>query len=202
MLKKNVIVGSVAGIVLLGVLTTANAVPPPPAGWYVEGNIGNSKITNVTYASGNSVSGSGRGWNVNGGYKFMPYFATEIGYTKYADAKGKISGTTIAQDSHYAYDIAGKAILPIADSGAEVFAKLGLASLRSHVTVENQSFVSANGIVVNSGSHHATGGYAGLGAQYTAWQALAVNAQWQYAKGNSKTGNYQLYSLGISYTFA
>lgn len=202
MLKKNVILGSVAGVVLLGALTSANAVPAPPAGWYVEANIGNSKISNVTYATGNSVSGSGRGWNVNGGYKFMPYFATELGYTKYADAKGKISGTTIADDSHYAYDIAAKGILPIGESGADLFSKLGVARLKSHVTAQNSSFIAANGITVNTGSHTATGVYFGLGGEYTAWQALAVNAQWQYAKGNSKTGNYQLYSLGVSYTFA
>ena len=197
MLNKKLI----ASVVLLGAFSSAYAVMPPPSGWYLEGNIGKSKITGANDVSGGTTTGNGRGWNINGGYKFMPYFAAEVGYTKYADANGKIGGVTVAKDSQYSYDLAGKALLPLGASGAELFAKLGLARLKSKVTVQNQTYVTANGITVNSGSRSATGLYFGLGADFTVWQALALNGQWQYAKGNSKTGNYHLYSLGLSYTF-
>ncbi len=194
-LKK--IIGVSTSIIAMGVVTTAMAVPPPPFGWYIEGNIGSSKVSNVTYAPNDSISNSGRAYNINGGYKFLPYFAGEIGYTKYADAKAKVGSVSVATDSHYSYDIAAKGILPVAQSGLEFFAKLGAARLKSKVTQQNASFP-----LNNAGSNSTTGYYYGLGADYTVWQALALVGQWQRAKGNNKTGNYDLYSLGLSYTFA
>lgn len=187
---------------IMSIAGSVNAAVSVPEGWYAELNAGSSKVSNVTYAAGNSISSSSAGVNLNVGYKFMPYFAAEIGATKYGNATAKVSGVKVAQDKHYSYDLAGKALLPIADSGFELFAKLGIVQLRSHVTEQNSSFVAANGIVVNTGSHTVTGWLAGLGADYTVWQGLAVNGQWQYAKGNSKTGNYSLYSLGLTYTWA
>jgi hypothetical protein len=183
------------------VFTSVMAEPSLPAGWYLEANGGASKLSNATIATNSSISDSGVAWNANAGYKFMPYFAAEIGYTSYAKATAKVNGVKVATDSFYSYDIAAKALLPIADSGAEVFAKLGAAELKSKITVDNQSYVNANGIVVNSGSHSKTGYYFGLGADYTFWQSLAINGQWQRAKGSNQTGNFDLYSLGVSYLF-
>jgi hypothetical protein len=182
--------------------SSAFAIPPLAEGWYVEGNLGSSRITNITYASGNSVTRTGRGYNINLGYKFIPFFAAELGYTNYAQSTGSINGVKIASDTHYSYDIATKAMLPIADSGFELFAKLGAAQLKNKIKVENQSYVTTNGIVVNSGSNSVTGLYFGLGADYTFAQGVSFNGQWQRAKGNNKTGNYDLFSLGLSYIFA
>lgn len=192
--------------IILSILIWSLAVPvsaavPLPMGWYIEGNVGHAKTDNVSYADNTSLSSKGTGWNLNAGYKFNPYFAAEIGYTNYADATAKYSGTEVAKDVHYSYDVTSKALLPIHDTGIELFAKLGVARLHSDVTVSNESFVNANGINVKSGVHSVTGYYVGIGADYTAWSNVAINTQWQRAKGNSRTGNLDLYSLGLSYLF-
>ena len=180
-------------------LTSVMAVAPLPSGWYLEGNGGSSRVTNANYAPGSSLSSSGVGWNLNGGYKFIPFFAAEVGYTKYANSSSKISGVKVATATYYSYDLAGRGLLPIGDTGAELFAKLGIARLNSNVKATNAAV--SNGVAVATGTNNATGYYFGLGADYSFMPRLAVNGQWQRAKGNSKTGNLDLYSLGVSYLF-
>ncbi len=181
--------------------TGALAVAPLPIGWYLEANVGAPKISNVSYASNSSLSTSGLGWGINGGYKFMPFFAAEIGYTNYANSTAKVNGVKIATATYYSYDIAGKPILPIGDTGFELFAKLGIAHLNANVKSANSSYAKANNIVVSTGTKNVNGLYYGLGAEYYFIPALAVNGQWARAKGNSKTGNLSMYSLGVSYLF-
>lgn len=188
-------------ILSAGVMTSAMAVAPLPMGWYVDANVGTAKVTNASYASGSSFSNSGVGWNLNVGYKFTPFFAAEAGYTNYANSTSKVNGVKIATATYYTYDAAGKGILPIGDTGAELFAKLGIAHLNSNVKAENSSYATANGIAVSTGTSNVNGYYYALGAAYYFIPALAGNIQWQRAKGNSKTGNLALTSLGISYLF-
>lgn len=190
-----------AGLAATCTITSAMAITPLPTGWYVELNGGRSKVTNISYASGSSISNTGIGWNLNGGYKFIPFCAAELGYTKYADSSSKINGVKIATATYYSYDVALKPILPVGDIGAEVFAKLGLAYLNTSVKAANASYAAANGISVTTGSHNTTRYYFGLGAEYYFIPSLALNAQWQRAQGNNKTGNLNLYSLGLSYLF-
>ncbi len=174
---------------------------PMSAGWYVEGNIGQSKLQNVNFGTGTSIASStGFGWNVDGGYKFMPYFGAEIGYTRYPNASIRdISGATIATDRHYAYDLAGKAILPISNSGVEFFAKLGISRIRTK-TVQN-STTPAPGTAFSNANTYVTGGYYAIGADYVFNPNLAANIQWATANGNGKTGNISLFSLGLNYIF-
>lgn len=188
-------------IAALCVCTSVLAVSPLPNAWYLEANGGGSKVTNASYASNSSLSSSGIGWNLNVGYKFMPFFAGEIGYTNYAKTSSKVNGVKIATATYYSYDIAGKPILPIGDTGLELFAKLGIAHLNANVKASNSSYAKANGIVVSTGSKNANGLYFGLGADYYFLPELAANVQWNRAKGNSKTGNLNLYSVGVSYLF-
>lgn len=173
-----------------------------PMGWYIEGNVGSSKSSNNNYGSNLSGGNSGTGWNINGGYKFMPYFAGEVGYTQYVKGKVKYNSTNVANDSpRYSYYLAGKGILPISDSGFDLFAKLGVARISTRVQVTNQNLLNANGVGINAGSHTATGAYFGFGGDYNFTPAFTINAQWNRAKGNSNTGNLDLYSVGLSYIF-
>ena len=181
------------------ITSTAFAVQPIPTGWYLEGNIGKSKTHDVNYGTGLSVSNSGLGWNINGGFKFIPYFAAEVGYTRYSDTTVKSGGTTVAKtDGAYAYDIAGKAILPVYDSGFELFAKLGLASIHTHTTASTV----VSGVTVNTGTDTDTAPYYGVGGEYYFTMNFAGNLQWQRSAGNNSTGKLDLYSLGLSYLFA
>ena len=180
---------------------SASAAMPLPIGWYAEANVGTSKQSNENYGTNLSTSSSGFAGNVNLGYKFMPYFGVELGGTRYAKTKIKSNGSTVANDNHYSYDIAGKGILPISDSGAAFFAKVGVSRINSHVVISDPTTMNNNGSSVNSGSRAVTGAYFGLGGEYNYMANSAVNLQWARAKGNSSTGNLDLYSIGISYIF-
>lgn len=198
---KKMKITTLMSIVSVCAVTSAMAAVPMPGGWYLEANGGTSRISNASYVSGSSLSTAGLAWNVNGGYKFIPFFATEIGYTHYADSSAKVNGIKVAEATNYSYDAAFKPLLPIGDTGLELFAKLGVSHLHSNVKNTNTSYTTAHGIAVSTGTNNATSYYFGLGGDYSFLPALAVNAQWQRAKGNNKTGNLSLYSLGVSYLF-
>lgn len=171
-----------------------------PTAWYLEGNVGISKPSSVDYGTGSSATTTGPGFSVIGGYKFMPFFAAEVGYTKYADAKIKNSSDVEAgKDKHYALDIAGKGILPITNTCVSLFAKLGVSQIRSSVSISNQAAASSIGL--SSGSHKATGVYIGTGADYSVTPNFPINIQWARSVGSSTTGNLDLYSIGIAYLF-
>lgn len=193
---KRLLAAALSGIVLLSVATSAFAVMSVPYGWYVEGNVGSTNLSNKSYPGSSSSSGIGGGGNV--GYKFMPYFALEAGYTQYANTSIKDNtGTKAGTDKHYSYDLAGKGILPIVDSGVELFAKLGFGRVNSHVTINSDT--AASNIGLSSSSHTAGGLFYGGGIQYYVMPELAVNAQWEQAQGSSSTGNVALLSAGISF---
>ncbi len=181
--------------------TSVFADMPVPMGWYLEANGGTTSAQDKNYGSGTNVDRSGWGWNVNAGYKFMPYFATEIGFTRYAASKVKNSflDTQAAKDTHYSYDLTTKGILPISTSGGALFAKLGIARLNSNVSVTNQAAMT--GLSFTTGTRNSTGYYLGLGGEYSFMPNFLGVAQWARAKGNSNTGALDLYSVGVSYIF-
>jgi len=199
--KIKIVAFASACIATICATTSVFAVAPLPNGWYLEGNGGYSSINNGNYVSGSSISTTGIAWNLNGGYKFSPFFGGEVGYTRYSNSAAKVNAVKVAKATYYSYDIAGKGILPIGDSGFELFAKLGIARLNAKVSSTNSSYAIANGINVSTGTNASTGYYFGLGADYSFLPALALNGQWQRAKGNNKTGTQNLYSLGMSYLF-
>ncbi len=168
-----------------------------PYGWYLEGNVGSSHSSNTNYPG--SISSSGIGGNGNLGYKFMPFFATEVGYTRYANTSIKSGSTKAATVKNYSYDIAGKGILPVANSPFELFAKLGIARVNAKTSVDNTPL--AIGLGVSSSNHSATGLYYGLGADYSMIPALQLVVQWQRAQGNNQTGNLDLFSGGFTFIF-
>lgn len=193
-------------LTLLGVAATsapviASAAVPLPDGWYLEANVGQSSIHSGKYVVNGSTTGSGFGWNINLGYLFMPYFAAEMGYTNYSHTQGKYGGTQVATGTMYSYDLAGKGILPVSDSGFAIFAKIGVQRIHSQVLTRNNAFIVANNVTVNSGTATHTGVLVGLGASYAFRPELLGVAQWQRAKGNTKTGDLDLLSIGVSYNF-
>jgi hypothetical protein len=184
----------------MSVVTSTFASMSLPNGWYVEGNVGSSRATNKTYGSNTSTKNTGFGFNLDAGYKFAPYFAAEVGYTSYAKTTVKSAGTNVAKDTHYSYDIAGKGIFPVSDTGLELFAKVGLARSNSHVVITNST--AAAGLGIATGTSSSSGLYLALGGDYSFMPTLAVNAQWAQAKGNSNTGTLSIYTLGLTWLFA
>jgi len=194
---KRLLSALIGGIAALSMAAPALAVMSNPNGWFLEGNIGSTKLSNKSYNG--SSSSSGVGYNGNLGYKFMPYFAAEAGYFRYADTKITSNGTTAGTDKHYSWDIAFRGILPAADTGFEAFAKVGAERISSHTTIQNST--TAANIGINSGSHSNTGLFVGGGVQYYVMPELAGVVQWQRAYGNSSTGTMDLISGGISFMF-
>jgi hypothetical protein len=172
-----------------------------PMGWYLEGNMGRSKISGVSYAPATTLNANGVGWNITAGYKFIPYFAAEFGYTSYANAMIKSMGTQIARDRTQAYDIAGKAILPMQDNGLDIFAKLGAARAKSRATVTNPTAAANNNVNINNSNSSSTALYLGAGGDYFFTPNIASNIQWTRVNGNSRTGDLDLFSIGVSYLF-
>lgn len=183
-----------------GAMSSALAMMSATEGWYLEANVGSTKLSNQGYPALASSSSSGIGGNLNLGYKFMPYAAAELGYTQYANTTIKDQfGNKAAKDRHYSYDIAVKGILPIADSGFEPFAKLGVARLNSKITISNET--AANNINLQSSNRNTNNLYMAVGAQYYFMPEMAMNVQWARARGNRTTGTLDLISAGVSFIF-
>lgn len=187
-----------SGLAVLSIATPALAMMSVPYGWYLEGNLGSSHTSSTNYPG--SISTSGIGGNANLGYKFMPYMGLEMGYTQYSNSSIKNNvGTKAATIKNYSYDLALRGIVPIADSGFELFAKLGAERVNAKVSINSQT--AAAGLGITSSNHSATGLYVGIGAQYYVMPELAFNVQWQRAYGNNRTGNMDLFSGGLSFIF-
>lgn len=175
---------------------------PHPFGWYVEGNVGKSTIWDKFYGNGTNSRNTGTGWSIAGGYKFNHYFAAEVGYTQYA--MSRITNpvrTTIGQDQHWSVDLAGKGILPIFETGFELFAKAGIGHIYSYTTLTNQAAAAAYGINLNTGSHSRTMYYVGGGLDYAFTRSLIANVQWMRQRGGRLTGDGILESVGLSWIF-
>ncbi len=190
---KNVLIAM--GAVVVGLSTSAAmAAVAAPNGWYAEANLGQSRSHVSNDASIASHSQNGFGWNILAGYKFIPYVGVEMGYTNYADSNVTFVDSSTGHLSFYSYDIAAKGILPLQDSGFDLFAKLGVA--HSHVSASNSSTYSF------SKSHgSATNAFYGVGVDYNLTSNVAANIQWQRARGNSNTGSLDLASAGMTFTF-
>lgn len=196
---NRILIAAVSGLAALTIASPALAIMSVPNGWYLEANVGSTNLSNKSFNA--STSSSGIGGNGNLGYKFMPYVAAEMGYTKYANTALKNSfGNNIGTVTFYSYDLALRGIWPMSDTGFELFAKLGAQRLNAHTSINTTPQVAqANG--VSSGSHSITGLYWGAGVQYYWWPELAINAQYQVAQGNSSTGTMGLLSGGLSFIF-
>jgi hypothetical protein len=177
--------------------SSAFAAFPPPQGWYVEANSGYSSAGNKSYDVPN-VRRTGSGWNFNLGYKLTPFFSAEAGYTHYFPTR-LYNGSKIGEDSHYSYDLAGKAILPITDSSAEFFGKLGMARIHSNTKITDPAL--AAGFNIPEGTKNVNGLYIALGLEYYFAPSMAANIQWARTHGNSETGDMTLMGAGLSYNF-
>ena len=172
-----------------------------PFGWYLEGNGGESRATGKSYPT--TTSGKGFGWNADVGYKFSPFAAVEAGYSRfYATRIKDYLGNYIAQDRHYAYIADAKGMYPLANTGLELFLKIGITRINSKTTITNSTLYNASGLSLNQGTYLSTGAFVGAGAAYALTPNLSTNIQWGRVKGNSHTGNIDLYTVGLNYLLA
>src|SRR3990167_859402 len=161
--------------------------------WYVEGNIGVSRVHDKKAAGSttNSVTQTGPGWSADAGYQFYNYrnflFAGELGYTNYHDSTENTGTTNVATTEHFSSHLAARVTYPLGYNFS-VLGKLGVAySYAKKIFTATGASASAN---VYS-PHY------GLGLSYNVSQRAAFVGQWARARGNGKTGSTDLYSLGV-----
>ncbi len=172
-----------SGFIIFILFGNAFAHIPIPRGWYADGSVG---ITNTNSSNDsndnndnnddsnddNNNSSTALGFNVNVGYKFLPFFGVEGGYTTYGKSSSSFTG-------NHAFDIAAKAIIPFPEVGAELYAKLGGA----------QTYPEDDG--------NSTNLFYGFGADYWLYSNMSILMQWTQAKSNA--GPLNLFSIGIGF---
>ena len=186
---RKIVIGSVA--LAFGFASmSAFAVSAKESGIYLEGNVGYAKVKeSVTNAS--KDNNTGFGWNVNAGYKFMPYFAAEVGFLGYPNENfGEAKGS-----QNYAIDVAAKGILPFSDSGFSLFGKLGSAWV--HHRIEPKSGYT----LTNSGTYKKFTALVGVGAAYAFTENFEVLLQGSATTKNGNVPSMWLGTLGVSYLF-
>jgi len=160
-------------------------------GWVHEQGISNDGLT---------VKDVGVAGRVNIGYKFMPFVATELGYTYYGMQRFESGGQTILKNRPYDFHFDIKGMVPIANSGFEPYAKIGVVYSKTRYQIIDSAAVIATNANTTNRSH--TGLYIGAGAQYYFMPELAGFAEWARAKGSSSsTGTLDLYSFGLLFIF-
>jgi hypothetical protein len=193
------IIASIFSAVLLTQSAAFAAIPYTTA-WYVELNPGYSAVNGVAYPG--KVYHSGFGGNITFGYKFNPYIGLDVGYTYYSDVRIKApTGQQVAFSQHYSYDMAAKLMLPIAQTGVNVFGRGGMGRIRSYTHVKNEAVANLNHYTFNAGVHTRTVPVYGAGAEYAILKNLEASMEWMRAQGNNTTGQLDLYSLGLTYLF-
>lgn len=187
------------------------AAMPAPQGLYIEGNLGKSfshyqdfsfydydLFGNQLIENTHFSNQTGVGANINFGYKFNPYIAVEAGITHYAPVKITVTDqygySNSADLNQLSVDMAVKGILPISNTGLDLFGKAGIARINQYL---DDSDVDDN-FTSNVGAYWA------VGAEYAFTSQLLGNIQFSRAQGNSSadTDSLDLASVGISYLFS
>ena len=110
-----------SAIVLLIAINSAAVANMSQLGFYLEGNAG-INLLSADFNDSAMTKRGGLGLNVNGGYQFNQYFATEIGVTRYRNIID--SGESVTS-----YDAAVKGIIPIDAGQFSLFGKVGVSSV-------------------------------------------------------------------------
>ncbi|MHB9020826.1 MAG: outer membrane beta-barrel protein [Halothiobacillus sp.] len=186
------------------------------SGWYVGGNVGqsrakidNERITRNLLGSGfttNSMKDDDRdiGYKLYGGYQFNKYFALEggyfnlgkFGYTANTTPAGSLTGKIKLQGVNL--DVVG--LWPITDKFS-LFGRVGVNYAKAQ-----DNFVGTGAVqVVNSNPSARDTNYKfGVGAQYALTESLDVRAEIERYRINDAVGNkgdIDLISAGIVYRF-
>jgi len=131
--------------ILLGASTFAIAEPAKSRGAYIGGGIGISTFDDGGAFAGLNVDDEDTSFQVQAGYKFLPYFAVEARYVDFGTFSIDFLDIDMTAASVHAVGI-----VPFGDSGWEMFGQLGLGVVDFDLTgfgSENED-VFAGGIGV------------------------------------------------------
>lgn len=202
------------GLAVLSLTTligTANAANP---GAYVGLGLGGSRIEsgnlnkNSIHATTTKTSQNlgGLGGRIFGGYNFNRYFGVEAGFAQYAQSKYTIASTVNSSNASLKYtmsalDLVGKAYLPIAESGFNVYALAGAARVNStqKLTLNTASFSKS----MSQTTHKVRPVY-GLGTSYDVNEHVTTNLEFSHIQGNGKNSTVpsaNMLTLNVAYNF-
>jgi OOP family OmpA-OmpF porin len=201
-----------AALALIALTTTASADGFYGVGevTYSSASLDSSYFDNALATSGatglsSSDSGGSYQWRLQGGYRFNPYLALEVGYIDFgkADYQAAYSGGS-AQGSLKAggVDMAALLLLPLNDSFS-VFGKLGVvdATVKANLQAGAPAASATGDTSVNS-----VRPLLGLGATYKLTDNVDLRADYDYVSAlgsSSKTGtmDINMFSMGAVYNF-
>ena len=207
-MKKTVKLG-LAILSLSSITSIANAATP---GAYLGLGLGGSRIesANEDLISGTNLRNTrtlgGLGGRVFAGYNFNRYFGVEAGFAKYADSKYTTTSTVDSsyatlKDTMNAFDLVGKAYLPIADSGFNVYALGGAA----RVNATQKTTIGGDSMTfTQTETAHKIRPVYGLGASYDVTEHVTTNLEFSHINGTGKysaTPSANLLTLNLAYTF-
>lgn len=183
--KKLVIAMAVAAVAA----STSALAGVNKQGLYVGGSAGVSRaddgnfFKDETEAAGKLLGSyewkqGGFGWSAFAGWNFNRNFAVEAGYMQFAKNNYKTPNFDIDHKTS-AWDLVGKASLPIAESNWDVYAKAGVA-------YQTTKYSSA-AIQGDSKSDKAFRPVAGVGAGYNFDNGFGVDLSWSRVFGGGTT---------------
>lgn len=170
--------------------SSAFAVQEINSGFYVGINLGYGKMKETISGSTFNKT-TGFGGRVDVGYKFVPTFATEFGFSMFRNGRFSNGVTTT---NNFLLDLALKAILPF-KNGFSVFGKVGPAVL-------NHKYDDPNGVLTDkrAGTHMKPTIFGAIGASYSFTPNIALNGQVAATAKNGKNAPATfLATAGITY---
>lgn len=195
MLKKvatAMILASTCGFVGVAMAQPDYMYTIKPSGLYVDANLGWGK-TAVNADGSTKDKNTGFAWNLNFGYKFMPYLAAQIGV--FDSPKVSFTGSSNEIKENYLLALAFKGIIPF-ESGfsLNVFAGPAWAHTKysPSMNVDGTTYL---------GSYHKITGYFGISADYNFTESFYAGLGFNYSlKIKSVPAMYSLVG-NIGYIF-
>jgi OmpA-OmpF porin, OOP family len=177
------------------------------AQWFASTALGPNKWSGggLTCTSGWSCDDSAFAFRINGGYRFSPYVAFEVGYTDLGKTKASNSATSSSAEFRAAGPTLGFIFsLPLSERW-DLFLRTGMGAMNANV---KQSIVGQAGI---DGSHNTTQPYVGLGASFKLSKLISFQGSFDHAGAkyvedvavNARTvkGSAKGVNAGVTFTF-
>lgn len=203
-----------SGMLALAVIVSPLAVAED-SGWYLGGNIGQSKsdldlenmegsaLGNGLNTTSFSADDDDTGYKLFGGYQFNRYFALEAGYFNLGefDIEATLPGGTVEGDIELQglnLDIVG--LLPFTDRFA-AFVRGGVTRVEAS---DGFSGTGSGAFVDHGNTEHETGYKFGGGLQYALSDSVDIRAEaerYRVDDARGDDGDVDLFSIGVLYRF-
>ncbi|TMH91243.1 MAG: hypothetical protein E6H44_06340 [Betaproteobacteria bacterium] len=193
---KKVLLAAMLGATVMAAPAVSMAQARGETGWYLGGNIGQSKVKDGCSGLGGtgiSCDDKDTAFKILGGYNINRNFAAELGYTDFGKAKASGLGLT-DEFKATAWELSGIGSYPVANQFS-VFGRLGLYFADAK---ENTNFVGNFKHTNNDLTY-------GFGVRYDFSREVGVRGEWQrYSKvggGDIGKSDVDVISVGVVWNF-